>query len=62
MTDIETPAQTYPRDRYVDDLKAMIEADAGHLADALAKGNRVIAHQYVDAIIDNRRKLEDLAR
>jgi hypothetical protein len=42
------------------DLKEMIPADAGHLAEYLASGHRVLAHQMVDAIIDNTRRLEDL--
>lgn len=47
-------------DQYAADLRVMIEADAGHLAQAILNGNRVLAHQFVDSIIDNRRALEDL--
>jgi len=46
----------------IEDLKAMIEADAQHLANALATGHRVQAHGFVDAIIDNTRLLEDIQR
>lgn len=42
------------------DLEVMIKADAGHLAEALAKGRRDEAHGYVDAILGNQRELEDL--
>jgi hypothetical protein len=42
------------------DYEVMIEADKGHLAKALAEGRRVHAHEYVDAIINNQRLLEDL--
>lgn len=45
-----------------EDLKAMILADLTHLAEALNKGNRTHAHQFVDAIIDNKRELEDLVQ
>lgn len=47
------------KEQYIADLKVMIEADAGHLAEALLRGDRVIAHGFVDSIIDNRRELED---
>jgi hypothetical protein len=46
--------------QYIEDLKVMIEADAKHLAQALATGHRVQAHGFVDSIIDNSRILEDL--
>lgn len=49
-------------EQLIEDLKVMIEADAGHLADALLRGDRPAAHRYVDAITDNRRQLEDLTR
>lgn len=49
-------------EQLIEDLKVMIEADAGHLAGALLQGDRVLAHGFVDAIIDNRRQLEDLSR
>lgn len=44
----------------VQDLVAMIKADTQHLAEALKNGNRVHAHGFVDAIIDNCRELEDI--
>jgi hypothetical protein len=47
------------RGRLIDDYEAMIKADREHLAKALARGDRVIAHGYVDSIIDNRRLIED---
>lgn len=46
----------------IEDLKAMIKADTDHLATALENGDRVHAHQFVDAIIDNRRELQDLQK
>lgn len=49
-------------EQLIEDLKVMIEADAGHLAKALVQGNRTLAHGFVDAIIDNRRELEDTER
>lgn len=52
----------YTKQDEIEDLKVMIEADTGHLATELLAGNRVIAHQIVDAIIDNKRRLEDLTR
>lgn len=42
------------------DLVAMIRADRRHLATALDEGARVNAHHFVDAIVDNTRRLEDL--
>jgi hypothetical protein len=49
-------------EQMITDLKVMIEADARHLATYLAQGDRVLAHQAVDAIIDNSRELEDWQR
>lgn len=46
-------------EQMITELKAMIEADARNLAEALTTGHRVHAHRYVDAIIDNSRELED---
>jgi hypothetical protein len=55
------PATTVDRKAMLTrDYQEMIEADAGHLVKALVKGDRVHAHQFVDAIITNRRLLEDL--
>lgn len=45
--------------QYAKDLVVMIQADAGHLAEALRTGHRVQAHGFVDAIVDNMRELED---
>jgi hypothetical protein len=42
------------------DLVAMIRADRRHLETALAEGARVNAHHFVDAIVDNTRRLADL--
>lgn len=42
------------------DYEEMIKADAGHLTEALASGHRVLAHGFVDSIIDNKRLREDL--
>lgn len=49
-------------EQLIEDLKVMIEADAQHLAAALASGQRVQAHGFVDAIIDNTRELEKVQR
>jgi hypothetical protein len=49
-------------EQLIKDLKVTIEADAQHLAQALANGQRAIAHGFVDAIIDNSRQLEELQR
>jgi hypothetical protein len=38
----------------------MIKADAGHLAEALRRGDRTLAHGFVDSIINRSRDLEDL--
>jgi len=57
-----TTQQTPPAGWVEADLKVMIEADAQHLANALAAGHRVQAHELVDAIIDNSRDLEDRQR
>jgi hypothetical protein len=43
----------------IEDYKEMIKADMGHLYKALENGQRVHAHQYVDAIIDNAQLIED---
>lgn len=45
-----------------EDLRVMIKADREHLAEALAAGHRVQAHEFVDSIIENQRQLEDLNR
>jgi hypothetical protein len=50
------------KSQYIKDLQVMIEADAGHLAKALVQGDRTLAHGFVDAIINNRRELEDMER
>jgi hypothetical protein len=47
-------------EQYARDLTAMIESDVKRLAEHLAKGDRVIAHRLVDAVIDNSRELEDI--
>jgi hypothetical protein len=52
MTDLE----------YAEDLKVMIEADMGHMISNLSRGNRVLAHGHLDAIIDNARELENVLR
>jgi acetyl-CoA carboxylase beta subunit len=44
------------------DLDIMIKADAGHLVAALENGDRVLAHGFVDSIIDNSRQKEDVER
>lgn len=49
-------------EQLIEDLKTAITADAQHLANALAKGQRDIAHGFVDSIIDNTRQLEDLQK
>ena len=54
--------ENYPADRYAADLQVMIEADRQHMASELAAGNRVNAHRHLDAVIDNRRELEDVRR
>jgi hypothetical protein len=46
--------------RLIDDYKVMIDADARHLVKALERGDRVAAHGFVDAIIDNSRNVEDV--
>lgn len=48
------------KDQEIAELKAMIEADKGHLATELERGNVVLAHKCVDSIIDLQRGLEDL--
>jgi hypothetical protein len=62
MTETGTVKQGYSVEHEAIDLKVMIGADAGHLARALERGERVNAKTYVDAIIDNRRRLEDIER
>lgn len=54
--------QQEERQRLARDYQDMIEADAKHLVKALENGDRVIAHRFVDAIINNRRLLENLYR
>jgi hypothetical protein len=44
----------------IEDFEIMIQADEGHLSEALAAGNRVAAHRFVDSIVDLRRNVEDL--
>lgn len=44
-----------------EDLKVMVEADIQHLMRALERGDRALAHGFVDAIINNRRQMEDLS-
>jgi protein associated with RNAse G/E len=55
-----TRTSTYRRDHYADDLRVMIRADQDHLVKAVDRGDRVLAHGFVDSIIDNQRELEDL--
>jgi hypothetical protein len=43
----------------IEDYRAMIRADLGHLGRALANGDVTGAHQFVDAIIENGRLIED---
>jgi hypothetical protein len=62
MTETEMVKRGYSVEHEAIDLKVMIEADAGHLARALERGERVNAKTFVDAIIDNRRRLEDIER
>lgn len=62
MTETGTASQGYSVEHEAIDLRVMIEADAGHLARALERGERVNAKTFVDAIIDNRRRLEDIER
>lgn len=52
----------YTITRQASDLSEMLLADANHLAAALLNGDRTKAHRLVDAIIDNKRLLEDLGR
>ena len=49
-------------ERLIKDLKVMIKADTEHLMKAVEQGNRVLAHRFVDSIIETRRELEDLTR
>jgi hypothetical protein len=63
MTEISaTTTQGPPPGWVIADLTVMIEADAQHLATALATGHRVQAHGFVDSIIDLSRELEDRQR
>lgn len=48
--------------QYAEDLKVMIQADMGHMIKHLSRGDRVLAHQFVDSIIDNTRELENVLR
>lgn len=48
------------KEQSLEDLREMISADAQHLAEAILAGDRVQAHTFLDAVIDNRRQLEDL--
>lgn len=48
------------KEQMIEDLKVMIIADREHFEEALRNGKRVQAHGFVDAIIDNVRKLQDL--
>jgi hypothetical protein len=43
-----------------EELKVMIESDRGHLLTAIARGDRAIAHDLLDAVINNQRRLEDI--
>ncbi len=54
--------ENYSAEQYAADLQVMIEADRQHMASELAAGNRVNAHRHLDAVIDNRRELEDVRR
>jgi hypothetical protein len=47
------------KEQLIKDLKEMVKADTGHLAAALERGERVRAHRFVDAIIDNCREIQD---
>lgn len=47
------------KEQYIEDLKVSIAADREHLAKAIDRGDRVLAHGFVDAIINNQRELED---
>jgi hypothetical protein len=42
---------------YIEDLKVMIGADKKHLAKNVEAGNRVVARQLADALVDNQREL-----
>lgn len=47
-------------EQYARDLTEMIESDVKRLAEHLANGDRVLAHQFVDQVINRSRELEDL--
>ncbi len=49
-------------EQLIEDLKVMIQADGGHLARALTTCHREHAHGFVDSIIDNMRRLENVER
>lgn len=48
------------RDRLITDYREMIAADLEHLWRAIARGDSVLAHGHLKAIIGNSRLLEDL--
>jgi hypothetical protein len=49
------------KEQLIEDLKVMIAADTKHLEKALERGDTTHAHGFVDAIIGNRRQLEDIS-
>lgn len=48
------------KEQLIEDYKVMAKANMEHLMDALSKGHRTLAHQHVDGVIDNVRRLQDL--
>lgn len=49
-------------EQLIEDLTVMITADREHLGKHLDRGDRVLAHNFVDSIIDNTRRLENVRR
>lgn len=56
LNEIELPE----RDRLIADYREMITADLDHLWNAIARGDSVLAHGHLKAVIGNSRLLEDL--
>lgn len=49
-------------EQLIKDLEVMIKADTEHLAKAIEQDDRVLAHGFVDSIINLKRELEDLRK
>lgn len=50
----------YAKAQQIEDLKEMIEADRGHLQEALNEARYKAAQRYLQAIIDSQATLDNL--